>query len=155
LTAEQSRRMTKTNPLNGHEMAGVIASMRLRLKSKPAAGVSATIDELLDEQPAMQGPSANDIAKAVAAVFGAKVTDLRSDVRDRRLAVPRQLAMHAMREIGHFQYGEIGSYFGGRTHSTVLHSCKRIASELEGSETLRWQFDQVCRRLKGSALENA
>ncbi len=153
LTANQARRIAESATRNGHELLGLLSSLRLRLKARPGDGLADAIDGLLGTEPEERGLSLNEIARAVAAVFGAKVSELRSDARDRRLAVPRQVAMHVMREVGGAQLGEIGAYFGGRTHSTVLHSCRRIAEQIEEDETLRLQFDQVCRRLrrKGSA----
>ncbi|HVJ68829.1 MAG TPA: DnaA/Hda family protein [Caulifigura sp.] len=152
LTTSQTRRIAES-PRNGHELLGLLSSLRLRLKAKPGEGLAVAIDGLLGTEPAERGVTLNEIGKAVAAVFGVKLPELRSESRDRRLATPRQVAMHVMRELGGAQLGEIGDYFGGRTHSTVLHSCRRIAREIEDDETLRLQFDQVCRRLrrKGSA----
>ncbi len=153
LTGPQAHRIAESAPRNGHELLGLLSSLRLRLKARPDEGLPAAIDGLLGAEPEERALSLNQIAKAVAAVFGAKVMELRSDARDRRLATPRQVAMHVMREVGGAQLGEIGDYFGGRTHSTVLHSCRRIAQQIADDETLRLQFDQVCRRLrrKGTA----
>jgi len=153
ITAPQAHRIAESAPRNGHELQGLLSSLRLRLKARPGDGLAAAIDGLLGAEPEERNVTLNEIARAVAAVFGAKVNELRSDARDRRLATPRQVAMHVMREIGGAQLGEIGAYFGGRTHSTVLHSCRRIALQIDDDEALRLQFDQVCRRLrrKGTA----
>jgi chromosomal replication initiator protein len=153
LTAPQAKRIAESAPRNGHELLGLLSSLRLRLKAHAGEGLGAAIDGLLGTEPAERGLSLNEIAKAVAVVFGVKLTELRSESRDRRLAIPRQVAMHVMRDVGGAQLGEIGDYFGGRTHSTVLHSCRRIAKQISEDETLRLQFDQVSRRLrrKGTA----
>jgi chromosomal replication initiator protein len=153
LTAPQAKRIAESSPRNGHELLGLLSSLRLRLKARPGEALSEAVDALLGTEPVERGVSLNEVARAVASVFGAKVNELRSDARDRRLAIPRQVAMHVMRAVGGAQLGEIGAYFGGRTHSTVLHSCRRIAQQIEEDEALRLQFDQVCRRLrrKGTA----
>jgi len=153
LTGPQAHRIAESAVRNGHELLGLLSSLRLRLKSRPGDGISAAIDGLLGTEPVERGLTLNEIGKAVAAVFGVKLAELRSESRDRRLATPRQVAMHVMREMGGAQLGEIGAYFGGRTHSTVLHSCRRIARQIAEDETLRLQFDQVDRRLrrKGTA----
>ncbi len=153
VTAAQARRIAESGPRNGHELLGMLSSLRMRLKSRPGDDLATALDATLGAEPPQRDVTLNEIARAVAAVFGAKLTELRSESRDRRLAIPRQVAMHVMRELGGAQLGEIGDYFGGRTHSTVLHSCRRIATEIETDETLKLQFEQVCRRLrrKGSA----
>ncbi|MBX3442540.1 MAG: hypothetical protein KF774_09030 [Planctomyces sp.] len=148
LTQEQLRRLAASGAGNGHELQGLVTDIRMRIRTRPSLELGAAIDQALGDQPSRQQPSLNEIAKAVASVFGARLSDLRSDARDRRLAVPRQLAMHLMREISDAQYGAIGDYFGGRTHSTVLHGCRRIARQMKQDETLRLQRDQVCRQLR-------
>ena len=50
---------------------------------------------------------------------------LRSKTRTKNLTVPRQVAMFLMREMLGMQLVEIGSTFGGRDHSTVIHSLDR------------------------------
>lgn len=155
LPDDERERLLESGARNGHELSGLIASIRLRLRSKPTAGVSGAVGDLINEQPRVSAPSLNQIAKAVAGVFGAKVADLRSDARDRRLATPRQIAMHLMREVGGASLADVGEYFGGRTHSTVLHSIRRIVAQLKRDETLRLQFEQVCRQLRRGGSDDA
>jgi chromosomal replication initiator protein len=145
---EQVRQLGGAGTPNGHELWGLISAIRLRLKARPQTGLKGAVDAVLGEQPDQQAPSLNEIAKAVAAVFGARVTEIRSDARDRRLAIPRQIAMLIMRDVGRAQLGDIGEFFGGRTHSTVLHGCRRIAEQIRDDEELRLQHEQACRRLR-------
>jgi chromosomal replication initiator protein len=150
LTDEQSRRLARFGARNGHELSGLIQTIGAQLRSKPAADVNEVLDKLIGNEPGASPPSLNEIARVVAGTFGIRLADLRSEARDRRLAIPRQIGMYVMREIGEAQYAEIGEFFGGRTHSTVLHGCRRIKNELENDETLHLQYDQVCRRLRRS-----
>ena len=57
---------------------------------------------------------------------------LRSKTRTKQLTVPRQVAMYLCRELLALQLVEIGSAFGGRDHSTVIHSLERVAEETAG-----------------------
>jgi chromosomal replication initiator protein len=148
LTDDQARQLAAAGAPNGHELRGLIAAIRARLKARPQLGLKGALDVVLGEQPDLQPPSLNEIAKAVAAVFGSKVSEIRSDARDRRLAIPRQMAMLIMRDVGRAQLGEIGEFFGGRTHSTVLHGCRRIAREIDEDEKLRLQHEHACSRLR-------
>jgi len=155
LLEDAREKLLESGAQNGHELSGLIASIRLRLRSKPAAGVKGAVEGLLVEQPRVAAPSLHEIAKAVVAVFGTKVADLRSDARDRRLGIPRQIAMLLMRDVGKASLADIGDFFGGRTHSTVLHGIRHIAGQLKKDETLRLQFDQVCRRLRRRGADGA
>jgi len=53
---------------------------------------------------------------------------LRSKTRTKNLTVPRQVAMYLMRELLGMQLVEIGAAFGGRDHSTVIHSLERTVA---------------------------
>lgn len=47
------------------------------------------------------------------------------------MTVPRQIAMYLCREITEESLPQIGKTFGGRDHSTVIHSCQKIKKEIE------------------------
>ena len=69
--------------------------------------------------------SISAIQAAVAHVWGVTATALASKSRAREIAVPRQAAMLLSRELLNAHLTEIGSAFGGRDHSTVIHSLQR------------------------------
>jgi chromosomal replication initiator protein len=68
------------------------------------------------------------IQDAVAKEWGVTAEGLRSKTRTKNLTVPRQVAMFLMREMLGMQLVEIGASFGGRDHSTVIHSLDRAAA---------------------------
>jgi chromosomal replication initiator protein len=76
------------------------------------------------------GPALNTFAiqQAVAKEWGVTTEGLRSKTRTKNLTVPRQVAMHLMRDLLGMQLVEIGAAFGGRDHSTVIHSLERVAA---------------------------
>ena len=73
------------------------------------------------------GLSINTIQTTVAKEWGVTPEGLRSKVRTRALTAPRQVAMYFIRELLGMQLVEIGAAFGGRDHSTVIHSLERVA----------------------------
>ena len=72
--------------------------------------------------------SVNTIQRAVAQEWGVTPEGLRSKTRTKTLTVPRQAAMLLCREILGLQLVEIGNAFGGRDHSTVIHSIERATA---------------------------
>jgi chromosomal replication initiator protein len=66
------------------------------------------------------------IQKAVADTYSLSVNDLKGKKRNRKIVYPRQLAMYICREMTDFSTTEIGEAFGGRDHTTVMHSIERI-----------------------------
>jgi chromosomal replication initiator protein len=71
------------------------------------------------------------IQQAVAKDWGVTTEGLRSKTRTKNLTVPRQVAMYLMRELLGMQLVEIGGAFGGRDHSTVIHSLERVAAMMK------------------------
>jgi chromosomal replication initiator protein len=70
------------------------------------------------------------IQEAVAKEWGVTPEGLRSKTRTKTLTTPRQIAMYLMRELLGLQLVEIGAAFGGRDHSTVIHSLERVGEML-------------------------
>ena len=66
------------------------------------------------------------IQQVVAKEWGVTVDGLRSKTRTKTLTVPRQIAMYLARELLSTQLVEIGNAFGGRDHSTVIHSIDKV-----------------------------
>lgn len=75
-----------------------------------------------------RGASIEVIQKAVANHYGLKVGDLKSKNNSRNIAVPRQVAMYLCKLLTKASLPEIGREFGGKHHTTVLHSVNKIAS---------------------------
>ncbi len=76
------------------------------------------------------------IARAVAARFGVKLSDLRGASRRAALAGPRHLAMHLARTGTGRSYQAIGAYFGGRDPATVRHACRAAAARISADPAL-------------------
>ncbi len=74
--------------------------------------------------------SVDDIKKAVASHFGIKVSDMISKRRTRNLSFPRHVAMYLCRKHTTCSYPEIGSHFGGRDHSSVIHAAHVVSTKL-------------------------
>ena len=71
------------------------------------------------------------IKKVVCKYFGITLKDMDSAKRNRSLSYPRQLAMYLSKEMTDNSYPKIGSSFGGRDHTTVLHAYNKIAGEMK------------------------
>ena len=70
-----------------------------------------------------------DIQRAITRRFGVRLSDLQSKRRTRSIAYPRQVCMYLARELTGHSLEEIGGYFGGRDHTTVLYAADKIRQE--------------------------
>lgn len=78
----------------------------------------------------------SDVEKVICDAFGLKAADLRSSSRRKAISQPRSLAMFVARKLTRTAYREIGMYFGGRDHSTVVAAEKRVQAWLEADRPL-------------------
>ncbi len=74
--------------------------------------------------------SVEDIQKAVANHYSIKISDITSSSRLKQFTLPRQVAMYLAKQLTRLSFPEIGRKFGGRDHTTVLHSVKKIEEAL-------------------------
>ena len=102
-------------------------------------------DSLKEEE---QNISMERIQRVVADFFNLKISDLRAKRRNRSVAFPRQIAMYLIRSLTTHSLPEIGEYFGGRDHTTVLHSVNKIDSEMEEKVDLRKTIQEIKELLK-------
>jgi chromosomal replication initiator protein len=81
-------------------------------------------------------PTMADVLRVTARHFGLEVEDLTSKGRRQELVVPRQIAMYLIRSLTSHSFPEIGEFFGGRDHSTVLYAAKKIQDRLDDDAEL-------------------
>lgn len=87
--------------------------------------------------------SSEFIKETVAKYFSINKDDLSSNKRSNDIAFPRQIAMYLCREIANMSYPQIGTDFGGRDHSTVMHGCKKIEKEIKEKNNTKLIVDSV------------
>jgi chromosomal replication initiator protein len=83
------------------------------------------------------------IQQAVAKEWGVTVDGLRSKTRTKMLTTPRQIAMYLARELLATQLVEIGNAFGGRDHSTVIHSLEKVQQTIVQDLDLKSRINRV------------
>ena len=89
------------------------------------------------------GPSIDRVQEVVARRWGVTPEGLRSKARTKRLTVPRQVAMYLARDLLGMQLVEIGQAFGGRDHSTVIHSLDKVSRQLARDHGFRERVTQA------------
>ena len=91
----------------------------------------------------------DSIQKKVAKYFEIRPEDMKAKKRTRAIAYPRQVAMYLSRDLTDLSLPEIGSSFGGRDHTTVLHACEKIEGDLKRDDKLRWIIDKIVLSITG------
>ena len=98
-----------------------------------------------------------DVEQAVCQTFGLTMEDLRSDKRTRTATQPRMLAMYLARRLTGTAYAEIGQFFGGRNHSTVVSAERRIQELVSKRSSVRigaseWTVEELVESLERQIL---
>lgn len=93
--------------------------------------------------------SIGNIQKTVADYYRIKLAELLSKKRNRNLTRPRQIAMCLSRELTSMSLPEIGSSFGGKDHSTVIHACKTILKLRSSDATIDTDYKILLQTLRG------
>ena len=87
------------------------------------------------------------IQALVADYYNVTLDDMKGKRRDKHIVFPRQVAMFLVREETPSSLPAIGKAFGGRDHTTALHSIEKIANELKEDERLRYEVQAIRERL--------
>jgi chromosomal replication initiator protein len=87
------------------------------------------------------------IQKYVADYFNLKISDLKSEKRLKNMVIPRQLAIYLCRELTKASYPEIGEKFGGKDHSTIIHSVKKITKHISFDFEMKNNLETIRRGL--------
>jgi chromosomal replication initiator protein len=87
------------------------------------------------------------IQQVVADYYQVSIDDMKGKRRDKHIVFPRQVAMFLVREETPSSLPVIGQAFGGRDHTTALHSIDKIQNELKEDERLRYEVQSMRERL--------
>jgi chromosomal replication initiator protein len=109
--------------------------------------------EHTDDEPAAL--DAGDILEQVAEYFHLETGDLLSRSRKRSVAQARQIAMYLCRELTEESYAHIGSRFGGRDHSTVIHAYRKINNALGSDAGLQNDVSSLKSKLQSRSLSSS
>jgi chromosomal replication initiator protein len=98
-----------------------------------------------------------DIERVVCDMFGVEAVDLKSSRRTRSVSEPRMLAMFLARRHTRAAYSEIGEYFGGRNHATVIAADHKIATGIEHNVEVKvasqtWRLSDIVETLEQQLL---
>lgn len=88
------------------------------------------------------------IANNVEKYCNLKENELKSSTRKASVAYPRQIAMYIMKEITDFPLKQIGDFFGGKDHSTILHGINKIKKDIEEDITKKNLVDNIIKNIK-------
>ncbi|MCA9298011.1 MAG: hypothetical protein KDA28_03035, partial [Phycisphaerales bacterium] len=125
--------IANTLDTNIRELEGAITKLQMEsmVDQRPI-----TMDMAVEAFPAAaprvsSETTVQDIIGTVTEFYGVRLADLQSKRRQRSIALPRQVCMYLARRHTRHSLEEIGGYFGGRDHTTVMHAVRSIETKCE------------------------
>ncbi|MBE5788031.1 MAG: chromosomal replication initiator protein DnaA [Clostridiales bacterium] len=107
------------------------------------------LKEIFDQRKQKQ-ITAELIMQTVSDYYGLTIGELTGPTRKREITVPRQIAMYLTREMTGMSLPQIGSVFGGRDHTTVMHSCKIVEANMAANANIGLVLEDVKRLVRDS-----
>ncbi|MDB5332521.1 MAG: dnaA [Phycisphaerales bacterium] len=115
---------------------GLLQSGRIDLElAKAALGETAT--------PEQKRITIQQIFDAVTKYYNVRLSDLQSKKRHKSIAFPRQVCMFLARRHTRYSLEEIGGYFGGRDHTTVLHAVRTVDGDTKADKEIAGQVNHI------------
>lgn len=94
------------------------------------------------------------IINETANYFGISADDILSADRSRTVVEPRQIAMYLCRELTSLSLPKVGSAFGGRDHTTVMHAVKKITSSMNENSKIYHSVSEITNRVRRASQES-
>jgi chromosomal replication initiator protein len=130
---------------NGRELEGALNRIHALATLENRVIDLSLAREALGEAELPQGREVRvqDIMNIVTHRYDVKLSDLQGRRRSRSIAFPRQVCMYLARQYTHHSLEEIGGFFGGRDHTTVLHANKLIANRKATDLGFRSRLEEI------------
>jgi len=137
---------------NIRELEGAIAKVAMLAAVSDRPIDLDLAEEALGSEPSTERREVTieDILAAVTSRYSVRLADLQSKKRSRSIAFPRQICMYLARSLTRHSLEEIGGYFGGRDHTTVLHANKTIAALRNKDIQLQATLDKMAEDIRST-----
>jgi chromosomal replication initiator protein len=130
---------------NTRELEGAITKLQgMSMLTKGVIDLDLAKSALGDtETPEPRRITIQQILDLVTKYYGVRLSDLQSKKRNKSIAFPRQVCMFLARKHTRYSLEEVGGYFGGRDHTTVLHAVRTVTSDMEQDKEILRQVNQI------------
>lgn len=136
---------------SARKIEGVITSIRSEIELKHRQISMDMLEELLEvevesKRPQIKVPPA-DVIKTVANHYKVKQSSIKGHSRVKKLVIARHVSMFLMKQELSMPLTEIGKWFAGRDHTSVLHAVRKINKESATNESLQQDISALCTTL--------
>ena len=124
---------------NIRELEGYLAKVHFYagIHAKHFANMDDALEALKDEVTEKEKIGANDIVEVVCKYYNVEKSNLIGKKKNKEIVDPRQMSIYLITELTDLPLTSIGSYFGGRDHTTIMHARDKITNEIKSNPRLK------------------
>lgn len=111
------------------------------------SALATLLHDVIDEDQS-KTVTVDRIQRIIATHYDLRVSDLTGPRRPKNIAEARQVAMYLTRTMTKLPLVQIGDEFGGRDHGTVIHACKVVTNNLNGSNDFKRTLDNLAGKIR-------
>ena len=136
---------------NGWELAGAVLQLDTAARLEGRTLTVQQTHRYLQQRDTPRLPDVKEIATATARHFALRLAELRSPCRRQAVVRARGVAMYLARQFTAESLEQIGRFFGGRDHTTVLHGCRKTEDLLKSEPAIHQAVLQLRQQLQNGA----
>ncbi|MEK7613337.1 MAG: chromosomal replication initiator protein DnaA [Patescibacteria group bacterium] len=140
--------LSLATPGNIREIEGMLNTVLIQVQLKGVVDDEAIKEIIKSTTKPKRSVSVKNIIAKIAEFYGVEEASMYAKTRKREIVRPRQIIMYILREDFHLSYPAIGSVFGGRDHTTVIHACEKVRGDLGDNEDLKTEVGEIRSMLK-------
>jgi chromosomal replication initiator protein len=151
LTTELAMYIASNVRTNVRELEGALIRLMAYCSLTGAEVNLTTAQQVLKNFIDSQTPriTIDSIQRAVAEQFGLRITEIKAKSNSRAIVFPRQIAMYLVKQMTEASLPEIGRQFGGKHHTTVMHSIAKIDQQRQSDKDLNRMLTKLTETLSG------
>jgi chromosomal replication initiator protein len=130
------------------ELMGALTQLSVSARDDGGRIDASGVRSLLARRGSERGPNLHAIALATARHFGIKLSELRSPSRQRAVVMARDVAVYLARSTMECSFANIGRYFGGRDHTTMMHSWHKIEGLRKTDPVVRHEVEELSQEIQ-------
>ncbi|EAQ80717.1 chromosomal replication initiator protein DnaA [Blastopirellula marina DSM 3645] len=154
MTAAAAKQLAEAFSTNLPELQGMLLELFAReFGSTPQLGKMRRIDSLaarrfISVKVTGRTPSLQAISSAAARYYQVKITDLRGPSRRQSIVAARDAAIFLARKLTKSSFAAIGKHFGGRDHTTIMHSIQKLETRRKREASTQSALDELERLIQ-------
>lgn len=148
LSQEIIEQLSLAVPGNIREIEGMLNTILCQQQLRGNLGDTDVRDIIKTTARPKKSVSVKHVIQKISEYYSIDESAMYAKTRRREVVKPRQIIMYILREDFHMSYPAIGTVFGGRDHTTVIHACEKVKGDMDADDVFKTQIEEIRGMLK-------